>query len=112
MGFGRGRGGDPDLAVGLEHVEHRSGLDHVAFGRALLDHQTRTRRRKLHRRLVGHHLDHGLVFGYTISDADEPLRHLGFSEAFADIREPKLEARHQSRVVATIASSTRSAFGT
>src|SRR5437773_1457236 len=69
------------------------------------------RRRQLDRCLVGHHLHHRLVFGHTIPDADQPLRHLGFGKTLPDIREPELVPRHQSRVVATIACRTRSALG-
>ena len=103
--------GHADLRVGVDHVQDGSGLDHVAFGGALLDDDTGAWSGQLHRRLVGHHLDHRLVLGHAVADGDQPLRDLGLGQSFAYVRESELVVRHQSRVVAMIACSTRSALG-
>ena len=108
-------GSGTDLRFGFQDIEHRARLHHIALSDKLLDDHACTGRGQLDGRLVGHHLDHRLVFGHALADRDKPFRDLGLGEALADVWKAKFESRHSttnySRVVARIASSTRSGLG-
>jgi hypothetical protein len=45
--------------------------------------------------LVGHHLDHRLVFGDDVADGDEPLDDLALGDAFPDVRKLELVGAHR-----------------
>ena len=78
-------------ATALDVEDHGTDRDRVAFSSEELRHLTRGGRRDLDGRLVGHHLDDGLVFLDGIAFADEPLDDLAFGNAFPDVRQFELD---------------------
>src|SRR5438045_2663450 len=82
--------------LGLEYVQNRSDLHHLALGHALRGDHAAARRRDLDGGLVGHHLEHRLVLDHSVADLDQPLRDLGLGEALADVGQLELEARQSS----------------
>ncbi len=83
--------------IQLENSDFRSHRDHIPLGAVGRDKHPCYGRGHLDRRLVGHHIDQGLVLSHVVAGFDVPGDDLGLGDAFAHIGQFEDETRHGFR---------------
>jgi len=95
----------------LEQDEHLAHLRDAALGHADLDDACVGGRGDRDRRLVGHHLDEGVVLGDPRAGRHVPLHDLAFVYALADVGHLEREPPHQSSMALRSAGAILRASG-
>ena len=102
--------GDPGFARLADHDEHRAHLHDLALLRLDLQDRPGHGRGQLHRGLVRHHLDEGLVLLDAVALLDQPADDLALVDALPDVGQLELKGHPSLRLLALAACGSSPAI--